>query len=252
MFTDTHAHIHHPGLSEDASDVIARARRSGVNRIISVGCDGEDSARAIALAEQHEAVWATVGLHPHEAHRGPTAWQALDILATHPRVVAIGECGLDYYRNSSAPAEQELAFRYQIELAHRLDLPMSFHIRDAFDDFFKIIDTYPGTRGVVHCFTSTPEHAAAAVERGFYIALNGIMTFTKDDSQLKAAQLVPLDHLLLETDCPFLAPTPKRGSVNEPVNIPLIASFLADLRGESVEVIQNATSANAEKLFKLR
>jgi TatD DNase family protein len=249
VYTDTHAHLHHPGLVEQAAAVVARSVAAGVDSIITVGCDAADSQAAIAQAELYPQVWATVGLHPHEAGRGPSEWQALDQLATHPRVVAIGECGLDYFRCTVEPGIQELAFRHQIELANRLGLPMSFHTRDAFGDFFRILDDYPGTRGVVHCFTGTPTDADEALTRGLYVALNGIMTFTKIPMQLEAARLIPDDRLLLETDCPFLAPMPLRGSVNEPAHITHTADFLSRLREQSVSHIAAQTTENAKTLF---
>lgn len=249
MLVDTHAHIHFP--ETELAPVLRRAAEAGVDRIICVGVNPEDSAQAIALASRHDHIYATVGLHPHDAKDGAAARKTLAQLAAQPKVVAIGECGLDYYRNLSPAADQESMFRFQIELALGHGLPMVWHVRDAFDDFFRIVDDYGDLRGVVHCFTSNRANMEKAVERGFMVALNGIMTFTRDQSQLEAARALPLANLVLETDCPFLTPVPLRGQPNEPAYLKLTAQFLAELRQEDFSQLAAATSANAERLFGL-
>jgi TatD DNase family protein len=252
MLVDTHAHIHFDQYRDRLDEVLAAAQSAGVERIICVGVDDEDSARAVKLAARHpQLIAATVGLHPHDAHRGPAALARVAELAREPGVVAIGECGLDYFRELSPRADQERALRFQIELGLELGKPMVFHVRDAFAQFFGIFDDYSGVRGVVHCFTSHRADMQQAVDRGLAIALNGIMTFTTDESQLEAARAVPLDSLVLETDCPFLTPAPKRGQVNEPANLAITARFLAGLRGEEYEVLARQTTANAKRLFGL-
>lgn len=252
MLVDTHAHIHFGDLSGRLDAVLANAKAAGVDRIVTVGVDAEDSTAAIALAKRYEQVYATVGLHPHDAKHGDAAAeQKLAELAADPKVVAIGECGLDFFKNFSDKPDQEKTFRYQIELALKLDKPMVWHVREAFDEFFAIVDEYPGIRGIVHCFTSNSANMQKAVDRGFMVALNGIMTFTKDDSQLEAAKLLPLDNLVLETDCPYLTPAPKRGQVNEPANVKLVAEFLANLRGESFQELSESSSQNAARLLRL-
>lgn len=251
MLVDTHAHLHFDDYAAQIDQVLEAAQKAGVNKILTVGVDEQDSAKAVGFAQEYENVWATVGLHPHDAKNGQPAMEVIAELAQSAKVVAIGECGLDYYRNLSDKDDQLTAFRFQIELALKLNKPLVFHVREAFDDFFKILDSYQGVRGVVHSFTSDRANMEKAVERGLYIALNGIMTFTKDDLQLEAAKAVPLEKLLLETDCPFLAPMPLRGKVNEPANLKLTAQFLASLRGEEIEELSAATTANAEKLFSI-
>lgn len=253
MLVDTHAHLHFEGYNARLEEVLAAAKSAGVIKIITVGVNEQDSADAIKLAGALEShgVFASVGLHPHDASRGQTALEKIADLA--PEAVAIGECGLDYFRNLSTKEEQEYALRFQIDLALHLDKPMIFHVRDAFDDFFQILDSYSNSmiRGVVHCFTSSSQNMNKAVERGLLVAFNGIMTFTKDASQLEAAKNCPLESMVLETDCPFLTPAPKRGQINEPANLKITAKFLAELRGEDFEALASQTSGNAIELFGL-
>ena len=168
-----------------------------------------------------------------------------------PVIVAIGECGLDYYRDNSPHDEQIAALEAQIELAEELDLALIFHVRDAFDDFFEILSGYANIRGVVHSFTGGPEQVEKINALGLHFGLNGIMTFTRDQVQLEAAKMIPVDKLLLETDCPYLAPNPLRGKRNEPANIALIAKFLAELRGEKLMDLAEQTTVNAEQLFSI-
>jgi len=251
MLIDTHSHIHFEEFREDLTDVLARAHAAGVDKILCVGCNDTDSAQAVAVARAYDNLWATVGLHPHDADRGYEALEDVARLARQGNVVAIGECGLDNFRSETTAEDQERALRFQIELGLELGLPMIFHVRDAFPQFFDLLDEYPGVQGLVHCFTAGIPELEGSLQRGLYIALNGIMTFTKDAHQLDAARQVPLDRLVLETDCPFLAPVPLRGKRNEPANIALTAKFLANLRGEPLEDLEAATTANAERLFKI-
>jgi TatD DNase family protein len=249
MFIDTHAHIHFEDYRAELDDLLERAASAGVEHIITVGVDEVDSSQAVAVARAYTNVYATVGLHPNDADRGYEALEEIQRLTEFESVIGIGECGLDYYREGADRDMQERALRFQIELAIEHDLPLVFHVRDAFDDFFTILDDYPEARGLVHCFTAGVKEAQGALDRGLMIALNGIMTFTKDVSQLEAAKMIPLDSLVLETDCPFLTPVPKRGQRNEPANVSLTAAFLANLRDESLEDFGVATTANAKRLF---
>lgn len=251
MFIDTHAHIHFEDYREELDELLVRAAAAGVERIITVGVDEIDSGQAVAVARAYDNVFATVGLHPNDADRGFEALEEIQRLTEFESVVAIGECGLDYYREGADRDSQVRALRFQIELALEHDLPLVFHVRDAFDDFFAILDDYSEARGLVHCFTAGAEEAQEAIDRGLMIALNGIMTFTKDPNQLEAAKMIPLESLVLETDCPFLTPAPKRGQKNEPANVALTAAFLANLRGESLEDFGTATTSNAKRLFGL-
>lgn len=167
------------------------------------------------------------------------------------KIVAIGECGLDYFYGHSSKQDQEKALRYQIELALEYDLPMIFHVREAFDDFWPIFDDYQGIRGVLHSFTDSSTHLSKAIARGLYIGVNGIMTFTKIPEQLEVARHIPLDRLVLETDSPFLTPAPLRGTVNEPAHVLLVARFLSDLRQISLQEVALHTTSNARQLFSL-
>jgi TatD DNase family protein len=251
MLIDTHSHIHFAEFREELDELLDRAHAAGVEKMLTVGCNEHDSAEAVAVARAYDNMWSTVGLHPHDADRGYEALEEVARLAKLDKVVAIGECGLDNFRSETTPEDQERALRFQIELGLELNLPMIFHVRDAFPQFFAILDEYEGqgVRGLVHCFTAGVPELEGSLERGLLIALNGIMTFTKDHKQLDAAKQVPLDRLVLETDCPFLAPVPLRGKRNEPANIALTAKFLAELRGEPLEDLMSATTINAENLF---
>ena len=167
------------------------------------------------------------------------------------KIVAVGECGLDYFYGHSSKEDQEKALRYQMELALEYDLPLIFHVRDAFDDFWPIFDSYPGLRGVLHSYTDNQINLNKALERGLYVGVNGIMTFTKNDWQLEVARAIPLEKIVLETDAPFLTPAPIRGKVNEPANVMLTARFMSELRHVSVEELANLTTTNARHLFSL-
>jgi len=253
VLIDTHSHIHFEDYRDELDAVLERAHEAGVEKILCVGVNETDSAQAVAVARAYDNLWATVGLHPHDADRGYEALEEVARLAEFEEVVAIGECGLDHYKSETSPEDQERALRFQIELGLEQGLPMVFHVRDAFPDFWRILDDYARNgqqvRGLVHCFTAGVPELEGSLERGLFIALNGIMTFTKDERQLEAARRVPLDRLVLETDCPFLTPVPLRGKRNEPANTTLTAKFLADLRGESLAELERVTTRNAERLF---
>lgn len=250
-FVDTHCHIHESDYMLPEHEVRARADAAGVSRLICVGTDESTSAQAVEFAQDKERVWASIGLHPHDAKIGQSAFDAITALVSNTKVVAIGECGLDYFYNHSDKHDQFIALEYQMQLALDNNLPMIFHVRDAFVDFWPIFDNFSGLRGVVHSFTATTMELDQSLSRGLYIGLNGIMTFTKDENQLKAARSVTLSHLLLETDAPFLTPAPLRGKVNEPKNVSITADFLANLRSESLQDLAAATTLNARQLFGL-
>lgn len=251
MLIDTHAHLHFDDYQSDIKEVLERAQKSGVTKIITVGTNPADSTKAVKLAAEHDQVYATVGLHPHDAKLGQPAIDQIKSLAMQPKVIAIGESGLDYYRNLSSQPEQERAFRQQIEMATEFGLPVVFHVRDAFSDFFKIMADYPKLKGVVHSFTGKGAEFEQIMRLGLLVAFNGIITFTKDQEQLAVAKEAPADSFVLETDCPFLAPLPNRGKRNEPAATREVAEFLAELRGESLAKTAQATTQNAIQLFSL-
>lgn len=249
---DTHCHIHFPDYELDPDEAREAAANDGVSRLLCVGCTLPDSRTAIDYAKERDNVWATIGLHPHEASlyvHDHKALQQFHDLAAKLKVVAIGETGLDYYYEHSPRKDQEKLLRFQIDLAIERGLPLIFHVREAFADFWRIFDKYKNLRGVVHSFSAGQKELDGILDRGLYVGLNGIMTFTKDKKQLEAAKKIPLDRLLIETDAPFLTPVPFRGKVCEPKHARVTAEFLASLRGETVEEIAAVTTKNAENLF---
>lgn len=245
---DTHCHIHEANYPLDVGDVLARAHHAGINQLIVVGTSEQSSREAVHFAGNHEHVYASAGVHPHDTKDG---YGEIAQLATHDQVVAIGEIGLDYFYTHSPRGVQVSALEAQLQIALDHRLPVIFHVREAFDDFWPIFDNFTGLRGVLHSFTDTQANADRAFTRGLYIGVNGISTFTKDAAQREMFATLPLEKLLLETDAPFLTPVPYRGTVNEPAFVRQIAEFHAALRGIDVETIAAATSANAHALFAL-
>jgi TatD DNase family protein len=251
---DTHCHIHFPDYQLDPDVVLEDAHAAGVVKLLAVGCTLPDSKAAVEFAAHHDSVWASIGLHPHEGSEyihDHGALQQFHSLASRPKVVAVGETGLDYHYMHSPKEDQEKLLRFQLDIAVEHDLPLIFHVRSAFDDFWNIFDEYTNLRGVIHSFSAHPKELEQILSRDLYVGLNGIMTFTKDKKQLEAAKMVPLTKLLVETDAPFLTPTPYRGTICEPKHVLNTAEFLAGLRGEELERLAKASTANAEKLFKI-
>lgn len=253
-FVDTHCHIQFSDYPLDADDVRVEAAQAGVTRLLCVGCTLHDSEAAIAYAQKHDNVWATIGIHPHEAavyEHDHNKLQIFRNLASQPKVVAVGEIGLDYYYEHSPKAAQQRMLRFQLDIAKEHNLPVMFHVRDAFDDFWPIFDEYDGLKGVVHSFTADLTQLDNILSRGLYVGLNGIMTFTKQADQLEMAKRVPLDRLLLETDAPYLTPVPFRGTICQPKHVRVTAEFLGGIRGENLETLAATTTANAVQLFSL-
>lgn len=248
---DSHAHLYFPQFDGQIDEVVARAHEAGIGHIINVGTSSEGSRLAVQLAARYEGMSASVGIHPYDAAEAPQAIEYLRDLAGDRGVVAVGECGLDFAKAESTAEEQERALRLQLELAQQRELPVIFHVREAFDRFWRVVEEYPGIQGVVHSFTGDRSELERVMQRGWMVGLNGIMTFTKDEEQRAMAKEVPRDSLLLETDCPFLSPHPHRGKRNEPARVADIATFLAELRGEAAEDLIKATGDNARRLFKL-
>ncbi len=256
---DSHCHLDSARFDVDRAAVLERARAAGVGAIINVGCDLASSVRSLGLAATHDDIWATVGVHPHEAKEAAAGFEdALVSLAEHPRCVAIGECGLDYHYQHSPRDVQRDVFARQIAAARRARKPLVLHIRpadgrDAFDDAMDILAA-EGAReagGVFHCFTGTVAQARRALDIGFFVSLPGVVTF-KDAGELpEVARVLPRDLLLVETDAPYMTPAPHRGKRNEPAFVTHTADAIAALRGEAPSAIYQAAGANARRLFRI-
>jgi TatD DNase family protein len=236
--------------AEGADAVLERARTAGVDGFVCVGTDLESSRRAVALAEHHPDVVATVGLHPHDASRLDAEWDALEALAAGPAVAAVGEAGFDLHYNHSPHAAQEAAFRAQIRLAHRLDRTLVIHTREAWDDTFRVLaDEGVPARTVFHCFTGGPAEAERALALGACLSYSGIVTFKNADDLRAAAALTPPDRLLVETDAPYLAPVPYRGRENEPAYVAAVGAGVAAATGRAEGEVARTTGALARRLF---
>ncbi|MCY3637420.1 MAG: TatD family hydrolase [bacterium] len=242
---DNHCHLDLDTLVE----VVAQATAAGVERMIDIGTDLATSIAAISKAAASDRVWATVGVHPHEARHGIAGIE--DLLGSD-RVVAVGECGLDYHYNHSPTPDQQAAFAFQIDMAHRHRMPLVIHTREAWDDTFAILDEggVPD-RTVFHCFTGGAEEARAALDRGAYLSFSGIVTFPSADDVRAAAELCPLNRLLVETDSPYLAPVPRRGKPNAPANLPLVGEALARIHRVAPETMAEHTWDNAVDFYGL-
>jgi TatD DNase family protein len=248
-WVDSHCHL--PEDPAEADAILDRARVGGVEWVVCVGTDLATSRAAVALAGRHDDVHATVGLHPHDASRLAVEWPALVELAHDPNVVAIGEAGFDLHYNHSPHAEQEAAFRAQIQLARTTDRALVIHSREAWDDTFRVLrDEGVPARTVFHCFTGGPTEARIALDLGTYLSFSGIVTFKNAGDVRAAAELVPLERMLVETDAPYLAPVPHRGSTNEPAHVALVGAGVAAARGVAVEEIAEATRATARAVFR--
>lgn len=253
MFTDSHCHLNYKGLVEAQQAVLERARASGVEAMLNISTRQSEWDEVIGLAEREEDVWASVGIHPHEADSHPDVQTATLVgRAAHPRVVGIGESGLDYYYDHSDRERQRDSFRAHIAAARETGLPIIVHTRDAEEDTHAILadEMEKGAfRGVIHCFTASRDFADKALELGLFISISGIVTFKNAKDLQSSAIMIPADRLLIETDAPFLAPVPHRGRPCEPAFVADTARFLADLRGEPVETLAERTSANFRSLF---
>lgn len=253
MLIDSHCHLNYKGLVEDQANVLERSRAAGVDLMLNIATRESEWDAVLDTAVRESDVWATVGIHPHEADEHPHVDTAkLVERAAHPRVVGIGETGLDYYYNHSDRERQQKSFRSHIAACRETGLPLIVHTRDAEEDTIRIMreEMEQGAySGVIHCFTASGAFADAAMALGFYISISGIVTFKNARDLQETAARLPLDRLLVETDSPFLAPVPHRGKPCEPAYVADTARFLASLRGESVEQLAAATSANFRTLF---
>lgn len=255
LWVDAHCHLDDVGGGEDAAvdAAIDRARAAGVAQMVTIGVDLPTSRAAVGIARAHDGVWAAVGVHPHDASTlTPEALDELELLATDAKVVAIGEIGLDYFRDLSPRDVQKDAFRRQLALARRLDAPVVIHMRDAHADVFRILsETGPPDRLVFHCFSGGPRDVTLGVELGGYISFAGNISYKNAQDLRDACAVVPPDRLLVETDAPYLAPVPHRGKTNEPAFVPVVGAAVAAASGLSVEVVARTTSTNAAKVFRL-
>lgn len=257
MLIDTHAHLDFREYDQDRDEVINRAFKNGVAKIINIGCNLERGEKAILIAERYRNVYATVGVHPHDIENlrlcyvgGNLAW-----LARNKKVVAIGECGLDYYRLRGSKDRQIDFFREQLRVASSLNLPVVLHCRDAYQDMLQVLaeekKRYP-LCGVTHCFSGNYDKAKQFVELGFYLSFTGAITFAKKEDVLEAVKKISLDKIMVETDSPYLAPEPNRGKRNEPAFVKYVAEKIAEVKGIGLEDVASKTTANAVKLFKLK
>jgi len=249
-FFDSHAHYSDPRFLEDQEALLTSMADHGIRRIMNIGCCEQSSHDSIALAEKYDFIYATVGSHPDSADEVDD--RLIDVyrkLAAHPKVVGIGEIGLDYYYETIPRKRQQEAFIRQLELARELQMPVVVHQRDAVGDTLDIVAQFPDVRGVFHCFSGSVETAKELVKRGWYLGLTGVVTFKNARKAVEVAQWIPLDRLLIETDCPFMAPEPFRGRRCDSTMVPRVAETVAALRGLPVEAVAKATRENAMKLF---
>jgi len=253
MWIDTHAHLTSKAFDEDRDAVIDRAKAAGVGRILCIGDSVEASAAATRLAQEREEVWASVGIHPHEAARAPEdIYEALAPLLDHPKVCALGEIGLDYHYDFSPAHVQHRVFREQIRIAKRVGLPLVVHNRESDDDVIRILreEDAGEVGGVLHCFWGSEQTAKAALDMGFYLGVGGPITF-KNANELRALlSAMPLERLIVETDAPYLAPVPFRGKRNEPAYVVESGKALAGLLGLEVAELADVTTRNAHALFR--
>ncbi len=252
MLIDSHCHLDYPDLAPDLSGVLARAANAGVGAMLTIGTRMRDFPRVRAIAEAHPHIFCSVGIHPHEAANENADTAALIAAAAHPRVVGIGETGLDYFYDRSPRPQQQANFRTHIDAARRTGLPLIVHTRDADQDTAAILREgagQGGLSGVLHCFTSSRWLAEQALALGFYISISGIITFKNADELRQTVRALPLDRLLVETDSPFLAPVPMRGRPCEPAFVAHTAAKVAELKGVSRESLAAATTANFRALF---
>ncbi|QHS23875.1 TatD family hydrolase [Virgibacillus sp. MSP4-1] len=254
MLFDTHVHLNVEQFEEDREEVMKRAKEAGVEYMVIVGFDRETIPKAIEIAEQNDTIYAAVGWHPVDAiDMTDEDLNWIEELSSHPKVVALGEMGLDYHWDKSPHDVQKEVFRKQISLAKKVDMPIIIHNREATEDIVEILEEENAKEigGIMHCFNSTPELAQRCLDINFHISLGGIVTFKNAREPKEVAKMVPLDRLLIETDCPFLAPHPYRGKRNEPAYVKLVAEKIAELKALSYDEIATITTKNAKEFFRI-
>jgi TatD DNase family protein len=252
LITDTHAHLFWESYRPDLSDVLARAREAGVERIIVVGTDVATSRAAFETCAGVAGLHPTAGIHPHDAKEvGESEQKEIARLCARDECVAVGETGLDYFKLFSPRESQRENFRWHLELARDLDKPIVVHSRDAHEETVELLRSVPGVRGVMHCYTMGAEELPPYLDLGFHISFSGVVTYPRNDRNREAARAVPADRLLFETDSPFLAPQGKRGRRNEPAFVRAVVDEVARIRGEESAALASRASANAAGLFGL-
>ena len=253
LLFDTHAHYDDAQFDPDREELLAALPENGVGLVVNPGCDIPTSRKALALAERFPHVYAAVGYHPENC--GPYVPEDLDTLrslAAHPKAVAIGEIGLDYYWEENPPRElQQQVFRSQLQLAEELELPVIVHDREAHGDSLAIVREFPAVRGVFHCFSGSAEMAKELVKLGWMISFTGVLTYKNARKALEAADAVPLEHLMIETDSPYMAPVPNRGKRNDSRNVSFICQKLAEVKGVSPEDCARITMENGKRFFRI-
>ena len=252
MITDSHAHIYFDSFDADRDAVLARARAAGVTRMLLVGTNVSTSTQCFEFAASGKGIFPRAGIHPHDASDATSeARAAIEGLCRRAECVGVGETGLDYFKEYSPRAAQQDSFRWHLALARELDKPVIVHCREAHDDVVALLREFRGVRGVMHCYTYGEAELAPYLELGFYISFSGVVTYPKNEVNRAAARAVPLERLLVETDCPFLAPQGKRGSRNEPAFVRDVLAHIAQVRGTALEDLARITSDNATRLFAL-
>lgn len=254
MLIDSHAHLEMREFDRDREDVLKRARQAGVGTIITVGTNLIECRKAVSLAERYKEIYAAIGIHPHDVKGiDSKTYQSLKAIAAHDKVVGYGEIGLDFYRNHSPRDVQLRCFGEQLEVADDLGLPVIIHDREAHDQTLRMLKARQGSQGgVIHCFSGDTAMASQCLDMGFYISIPGPVTYPKAAKITEVVQFVPLDRILVETDCPYLPPHPHRGSRNEPAFVVLTARKVAEIKKIPLEEVERVTSVNARTLFRIR
>lgn len=247
---DTHAHLTWDPLYERVDEVIKSAKLAGVNKIISIACDLESAKKVSLLSERYDNIYFAAGIHPSEV-KADLNWDLFEEFIKHPNCKAVGECGLDYHYPNIDVALQKSSFKKQMEIAKKYNKPAVIHSRDAADDTYEILSLFPGVNFVIHCYSEDLEFANKILKLGGHLSFTGIVTYKKSEAVQETAANYPLDKIMIETDCPYLAPQSVRGQVNEPKYVVEIAQKIADLRGISIHDLAELTTKNAERFFQI-
>ena len=252
MLIDTHCHLDFPAFDADRREVISRAKANSINKIINIGSSIENSKRSIELSGEYDFIWATIGVHPHEAGSFlEEDYKTLKSLAISKKIVAIGETGLDYYKNYSKPENQKKLFISMLDLAKELGLPVVIHTRQAQDDTLNILKKYSSLKAVIHCFSGDENFLNECLGRGFFVSFTCNITYKKADDLRRLVKIAPLERMFLETDAPFLPPQEFRGRRNEPIYLKFLVDKIAEIKNILPEEVSRITTINAEGFFKL-